>query len=243
MNFSEVSSNWGVASTDVLRAWILLDKGELEQSKKYYEKYYNYRASYSPQYLANYKADRAYYLGLKYLKQNRPDSARLSLNEIKTLYSQLTPIGKERHDYKKQYLYIRILLKQDSLSRAEMIAQKLEPMETPFGFYWNYLVYNFPLSQDQLAQAYLKKGKLNQAIAEYQRLTETHPQKREWKLINPIYHYRLAQLYEEKKLLQKAIAEYKKFVEICGGVGDESAEMQDTCNRLAALVQNIGKAN
>jgi serine/threonine protein kinase/tetratricopeptide (TPR) repeat protein len=234
-----LKSEFGVVMTDLLRAWILLDQGEPVQSQKYYEKYYTYRSLNSPQYLANYKTDRAFYMGLNYLKRSLPDSARLALHEIKTIYPNLTPLGKERHDYKKQYLYMRILLEEDSLTQAENIYRTLKPLDTPFGFTWNYMVYNFPFSQDNLAQAYVKHGKTDKAIELYKRLIEINPKKRGWRLINPIYHYRLAKLYEEVKNLGKAIQEYKKFIEICGGIGDDSDELSDARNRLIILEKNI----
>jgi serine/threonine protein kinase/tetratricopeptide (TPR) repeat protein len=235
----QMKNKYGVAVTNLLRAWILLDQGELKKSKEYYEQYYRFRSSRSPQYLANYKADHAFYMGLYYLKCNRPDSARQALNEIYAVYSQVTPAVKERHDYRSRYLHMKILIGKDSLARAEKMAQQLKPMETPFGFTLNYLLWNFPSSQDELAQAYVKQGKLDLAIQEYQRLTETNPHKREWRLINPVYHYHLAQLYEQKELFKDAIREYKRFIEICGGIGDDSQEIQDARHRLAVLERNI----
>jgi serine/threonine protein kinase/tetratricopeptide (TPR) repeat protein len=234
-NALKLKSTWGMAMTDLLYAWIFLERGDLIQSQNYYEKYYQFRVSDSPQYLANYKADRAFYLGLYYLEKHQSDSARLALKEINAVYSQLTPVVKERHDYKKQYLYMRILIAQDSLSKAENLSQKLKPMETPFGFTWNYLLYNFPLSQDELAQAYMKKGERARAIKEYEKLIETDPQKREWRLINPIYHYHLAKLYEDSGKKEKAIQEYKRFIEICSGLGNDSQEILNARKHLNAL--------
>jgi tetratricopeptide (TPR) repeat protein len=236
----ELNSKWSLEITNGLSAWICLDRGDLVQSEKFFNMFSNYRYTNYPQYLANNKADRSFYMGLNYLKRNQPDSARFALKEINTVYSRMTPTGKERHDYKKQFLYLRILINQDSLSKAEKISQKLKPMETPFGFTMNYLVYNYPLSQDELAQGYLKQGNLPQAIKEYEKLIETDPKKREWRLINPLYHYRLAKLYQENNQIVKAIREYKKFVDICSGLGDESKEILDAKERLQLLKNSVG---
>jgi serine/threonine protein kinase/tetratricopeptide (TPR) repeat protein len=240
INAQELNSKWILGITNGLSSWIYLDRGELIKSEKFFKKLINYRSITYPQYLANVKADRSFYMGLKYLKRNHPDSARLALKEMNTVYSQLTPLGKERHDYTKQFLYLRILINQDSLSKAEYISQNVKPMETPFGFTMNYLLYNFPLSQDELAQGYLKKGNLPQAIKEYEKLIETDPKKREWRLINPLYHYRLAKLYQENNQTVKAIREYKKFVDICSGLGDKSKEILDAKERLQLLKNSVG---
>ena len=74
---------------------------------------------------------------LNYLKQSKTDSARVKYKAIKTLFSNLTPIGKERHHYNLNFLYIQILIAQDSLGKAEKIYKNIKPMETHFGVTMN----------------------------------------------------------------------------------------------------------
>jgi serine/threonine protein kinase/tetratricopeptide (TPR) repeat protein len=231
----ENSIKWGKARNDFIKSWIMYDRGEFDKSREHYHYYFEYRIKDSPQYMANHKADRAYFMGLIYLAQSKTDSAHHALQQIDDLYPQLTPIAKERHDNKREQLYVQILIKQDSLAKAESVWKNIKPLDRPFGFNWNYFVHNFPISQDHLAVAYIKHGLDDRAIEEYNQLIDKDIKRREWRLINPLYHYRLAKLYEEKNQTEKAEQEYKNFIEICSGLGDESKEILDAKKRLQML--------
>ncbi|NIW00037.1 hypothetical protein GWN26_13305, partial [Candidatus Saccharibacteria bacterium] len=173
-----------------------LDQRKVLESKEYRQNWDTFQTQESPQYLVNHKADYAHFMCLNYLKQSKIDSARIEYKAIKTLFPNLTPLGKERHHYNLNFLYTEILIAQDSLEKAEKVYKNMKPMETPFGFTMNYLKYNFPLERDGLAQAYAEHGHIDQAIKEYKKLIDVNPKTREWRLIYPKYHYRLAKLYQ-----------------------------------------------
>ena len=67
-------------------------------------------------------------------------------------------------------------------------------------------VYHIDAYEDCLANAYLKLGQLDDAIAEYHRILRLNPN-------YPLAHYHLAQAYEHKGLPDRAQAEYKQFLE------------------------------
>ncbi len=71
-----------------------------------------------------------------------------------------------------------------------------------------------PFLKDVLARAYAKKGELDKAIAEYERLTTFDYRNEAQFLIHPKYHYRLGLLYEQKGLKAKAAARYRKFLDL-----------------------------
>ncbi len=97
------------------------------------------------------------------------------------------------------------------------------------------LRYNLPFLKDLLARAYLQKGELDKAIAEYERLITFDPNSRDRRLIHPKYHYRLARLYEEKGWSDKAIKEYEKFLKIWKDADEDLPELIDAKSRLAKL--------
>ena len=211
------------------------DRGEFEKGNEHYQQDYEYDIQTYPQYLANHKADREYYMGLIYLAQSKTDSAGQSLARIDDLYPQLTPIAKERFDVRREQLYVQILLKQDSLAKAESVRKMIKPMDRPFSFTWNYFLHNLPISQDYFATAYVKHGLIDKAIEEYKRLIDHDVKRRQWRLINPVYHYRLAKLYEENNQTEMAIKEYNRIIEICQGLCDDSPAIIDAKRRLQSL--------
>ena len=105
----------------------------------------------------------------------------------------------------------------------------------------NIIPYNAPFLKDVLARAFLRKGELDKAIAEYERLTNFDPNRRGRLLIDPRYHFRLAKLYQEKGWTEKAIKEYEKFLEIWKDADKELAELIDAKNRLAYLKETAIK--
>jgi len=229
-----------IRMSNFFKAWMFYDRGETGRSKDHYRQYYENAIQTAPQYLTNHRADREYYMGLVYLAQSKLDSAGQSLTRIDDLYPQLTPYGKERFDVRREQLYVQILLNQDSLSKAESVRQTIKPLDRPFSFTWNYFIHNLPLSQDYFALAYVKHGFIDRAIEAYERLIDKDIRRREWRLINPVYHYRLAKLYEKLGKLDKAIREYKRFIEICNGIAGDSNELLDAKNCLRTLENEIG---
>jgi len=224
------------AMVSMMKAWIFYEKGEFELSQKYYSKWFNYRKMSQPQYVSNFKADYSYYLGLKYLKISQIDSARLHLARMKSLLPELTPTGKVRINLRYHFLYSNVLMAEDSLEKAISFFKTQPSIDTPFSFTLNFFFLNLPFLQDGLALAYLKKGELDNAITVYEKLTKLDPESKNWRLINPKYHYHLAKLYEEKDWQDKAIKEFKIFLEIWENADKDLPEFVDAKKRLSNLL-------
>jgi len=69
------------------------------------------------------------------------------------------------------------------------------------------LEWNIDPMEDCLANAELESGKLDEAIAEYQRILKINPQ-------YPLVHYHLGQAYERKGQRKKARDEYQQFLRV-----------------------------
>jgi len=95
--------------------------------------------------------------------------------------------------------------------------------------------YNTPFQKDALAKAYVERGELDKAIAEYETLVTLDLSKPARLLIHPLYHYRLGLLYEQKGHRDKAISRYEHFLKLWKDVDSGLAEVADAKKRLAGL--------
>jgi tetratricopeptide (TPR) repeat protein len=86
-----------------------------------------------------------------------------------------------------------------------------------------------------LAKAYLQKGDVDSAIAEYERITSFNPASQERGLIHPLHRYELAKLYEKKGLKDKAIAQYERFLTLWKNADADRPEPKDARARLARM--------
>jgi len=88
-----------------------------------------------------------------------------------------------------------------------------------------------------MARAYQRKGKLDKAIAEYEKLMTFDPESENRILVHPVYHFRLAKLYKEKGWKGKAIEHYEKFLDLWKDADPGVPEVEDARKRVAGLKQ------
>ena len=109
------------------------------------------------------------------------------------------------------------------------------PTMSPSGPAGYVVYYNVTFIRDGLARAYVMKGDLDDAIAEYERITRFDPAGNDRRLIHPLHHFELAKLYEKKGMKEKAIAQYEKFLTLWKNADVEHPEPKDARTRLARL--------
>jgi tetratricopeptide (TPR) repeat protein len=94
---------------------------------------------------------------------------------------------------------------------------------------------NYANPRDGLARAYVRKGDLDAAIKEYERITTLDTVSRDRRLIHPLHRYELAKLYEKKGMKEKAIAQFERFLFLWKNADRDRPEPKDARKRLAAL--------
>jgi len=226
------------AMVNEIKAWSYYDRGELELSRDGFDKYEalsaqnysgapkNQPAGHPPNYIVSFNN------GLLDLKQDRIDSAKSRLAEIKSLL----PKSKIVIDPDYNYLWGEILLAEGKFQEAISLLEKTPPEVLISLSYGPMLVaYNFPFLKDALARAYEKNGEIDKAIAEYERLTAFYPKSGAPFLIHPKYHYLLGKLYEQKGLKSKAAERYRRFLDLWKDADPGIPEVVDARMRLRAL--------
>lgn len=226
-----VEWEFGGMAVDWFRAYVYYDMEKYEPSRNYLKDSYAYDPD-SPFYTVGYNFNMA----LLDLKQEKLDSVRARLATIESFLRDVEPGYKDLALFQHDLLYAQVLLVQDSLEKAISVFEKTSKSiktDLPTGQYTS--IYNLLSHKDVVARVYYKKGKIDKAILEYERLTNPDPNKRGRLLIHPLWRYSLAKLYEEKGLTAKAIAQYEKFLDIWKDADPDRPELIDAKKHLATL--------
>jgi len=229
---------WGVkeasASMNELMGMIYLDTGEFGLCRKHIQSSYEATLAVAALNTADNKSFFSFCFGLVDLKEGHLDAARSRLAEMESFLTQVNPGYKAFFSFLHDLLSGEILLAEGSVDKAIDVMEKASPPGRP-PIMQEIFTFNIPFMKDVLALAYKEKGQIDKAIAEYERLITVQPEKGNWTLIHPRYHYRLAKLYDAKGLKDKAREQYQKFLEIWKDADPGIPEVEDARNRLASL--------
>jgi serine/threonine protein kinase/tetratricopeptide (TPR) repeat protein len=201
---------------DRLRAWVLFDKGDFDLSRRYFEacleavrsepaEYVPVATSYSmglveetARLMSAYRLS----LALLDLKQGRIDAAR----------TELEVVGHALPEY-YSLVHAELLLVEGAPDKAITVCQKRPRPRIPYmSDRDEMLAYNLPALKDVLARAFAKRGDLERAVAEYERMVTFDPGTSDRRLIHPLYHYRLAELYKKLGRSAEAAASHEHFL-------------------------------
>jgi tetratricopeptide (TPR) repeat protein len=200
---------------DLLYGFVYLALDQAEQARQCADNFYYSEFNENPNYQSNYVVINNFEKSIIDFKQGQIDSVEVRL---KVIHSQLSKVSsdlaKDLYTFYYNISYAQLLFTQDSLDKIIMVYQKIKIPQISFWPWHLFYFYNLPISQDVLARSYIKKGEIDKAITEYERLITFDPNQKGRFLILPLYHYRLAKLYEQKGLNQKAIEQYNKFLSI-----------------------------
>jgi serine/threonine protein kinase/cytochrome c-type biogenesis protein CcmH/NrfG len=179
-------------------------------------------------------------IGLVDIKQGYIDSAQIRLGRKDTLLPKVDVTLRDIARLHYQLLEAELLLTMDSTDTAIMLGEKIKELALPrYYFSPNRLIfYNLPWSRDILARAYIKKGNIDKAVTEYERLIHFDPAGKDRRIMNPKYHYYLARLYQQKEQKNKAVQHLEKFLEIWKNADEDISEFIDAKKRLKELTSN-----
>jgi serine/threonine protein kinase/tetratricopeptide (TPR) repeat protein len=233
--FQQSGGDYLVATVDWITGFLFTDLGKYDLAREASRAFAVWALKGNASTKTFNTAALSFFSGWIDLKQERLPAAKLRLDEIQPLLPGLDSKNLEQISFLFQVLSAEVALAENSAARAIEIAEK-----TPFRNFQmmrmaSIAEYNMPFLKDVLARAYWKKGELDRAIAEYERLLTIDPKNQVRLLIHPLYHYRLGRIYEEKGVRDKAGAHYKKFLEYWKDADEKIPEKADARSRLAWL--------
>jgi tetratricopeptide (TPR) repeat protein len=237
--WSSLGNEFFAASADYMKAWILLIRREYAEGLKIAEQSHAVFIGMGPQNRVRLTVDLALYRALAALETGRPDSVAPCIAFVEARMSQIQPIWLDHYRYISTLLRGAVLLAQAKTDSAIAVSGRVVDSRPPglgvatLPFYT--IVSLYPPVRDVLARAYIQKGRITEAIAEYERLSTFDP-KREGRLfISPEYHLSLARLYEKAGSKEKAVSEYEKFLRIWKDADADIPELIDAKAALARL--------
>jgi serine/threonine protein kinase/tetratricopeptide (TPR) repeat protein len=245
-DITEAQRVWGsmdnkffVAAGDYCKSWILLGQGEFTKGTELSEDATSKLIEQVPSRKANYLADLEFYRGLVALRESRVDEAVRHVVAMEEQLPDVTANMTKHYRYLMTLLHGAVLLAQgktDSAIAVSIQAVASGPADLDAGSTpWYTAVSLHAPARDVLARAYVQKGQMAEAIAEYERLSTFDPKREDRRFISPEYHYYLGKLYEQTGQRERAIQEYEKLLKIWKNGDSDLRELIDTKARLARL--------
>ena len=225
----------GVAYIDWTMGFLYADRGEFDESLAAFRRSMDFGIKDDPSRRANYAADYSFSLGWIELKQGHLEAVKTHLTELENVLPGLDPADRTEMTFYYSLLSAEAALAEDSVEKAISLGEKIVFGMLPSVNSGSMGRYNIPFLKDVLARAYWKNGDLDQAIAEYERLTTIDPKNKLRMLIHPLYHYRFGRVLEEKGDKNRARLEYGKFLKYWADADPRFVELKDVKKRLAGL--------
>ena len=192
------------------RIWSCYDWDELERFHEYAIARYDYRNENDYGTPEENTVIHTFYLGMLDVKRGEIAAAKAKLEDIRAALSQIDEDKKESIS-STDYVLVRSISLAEGLGEQALAAHNKEPERVlTFRNFYSFIYTNLPYRIDIPAQTLMVEGKLDEAIAEYEKVTKIDPAAVAFRpLVHPFGHLRLGQLYEKKGLTEKAIEQYE----------------------------------
>jgi tetratricopeptide (TPR) repeat protein len=226
---------YGLGALDWLMGFLYADKGDFDKARKALRDSNEYLNQDNPASRPSHAAFIAFYLGWLEIQEGRIEAAKAHRAELENLLSGLKPEERDVLLIIPLLLGPEIALAENNVEQAISLGQKIDFGKLPSVNTSEMVKYNMPFVKDVLARAYWKKGELDKAVSEYERLTTIDPKSPTRMLISPLYHYRLGRVLEQKGEKERARLEYGKFLKYWADADPSHPELKDARARLSAL--------
>ena len=220
-----------------LKGWNALIRNNANKAREEFEAFHEFYSRDNPHSPVFNKMIRSYHLSYIFLQEGLIDSARNCFENVKLNLNAIESF-KDIFVMLSGILESELLLEEGRPDEAIHVYRNTPVIGLSLEYGWGIRFYNYPLLKDIVPRAYEKKGELDSAIIEYERLLKIDPGTKDRRLINPTYHYRLAKIFEQTGKVEQAKAEYKKFLELWKDADKTLPELMDTKKRLIKLLND-----
>jgi len=226
-----------------VKIWICYEWGKIDLFREYQKIRMDFRAKNNLGEETENNIISKFYEGLADLKTGQIEQAKSKLSAIQSILSEMeAEKAKQIKTTTHDYLHSLILLEEGSADEAIALIEKMPPPKVSFSSIVSFVRRNLPFDDDLFALAFLKKGEMNKAIAEYERMTSLNLEiGLDRPIIHPLSRYRLAKLYEETGQKEKAIEQYAKALETWKTSEEGLFEVGDARERLENLIAQSSK--
>ncbi len=192
------------------RIWSCYDWEDIERFREYVKARYDYRTENEYGSPEENTVINTFYIGMLDVKRGQIEAAKAKLSEIKSILAEMDEDGRKANEVTDFVLSRSIFLAEGLPEEALAAHEKVHQRLLDFMDFYSFIYTNLPYRIDFPAQVFLASGNLDEAIAEYEKLTTTDPAAVAFRpLVHPFGHLRLAKLYEQKGLTDKAIEQYE----------------------------------
>ena len=192
------------------RIWSCYDWGDIDRFHEYADARLDYRTGNDNWTPEENTLIHTFYMGMLDVQRGQMEAAKEKLSEIKSALSQMDEDKRKAIEVTDHVLSRSIFLAEGLAEEAIAAHEKVHQRTLDFMDFYSFIYTNLPYRIDFRAQVFLAKDNLDEAIAEYEKLTTTDPAEVAFRpLVHPFGHLRLAKLYEQKGLTDKAIEQYE----------------------------------